>query len=80
MVVEADNRDKVMRYMLDHGIEVKPYFPTIHKQKCMPEYNGLSFPIAEEVASRTLALPYFTDMTEAEVDETCKVLKEALKV
>jgi len=30
--IEVPNRDKVMQYLLDHGIECKPYFPAIHLQ------------------------------------------------
>jgi perosamine synthetase len=78
--VEVDNRDKVMQYMLSHGIEVKPYFPCIHLQK---PYRGAGyhegmFPVAEEIASRTLAMPFWSDISEGEISEVCRVLKEAL--
>jgi perosamine synthetase len=78
--VELDNRDKVMQYLLDHEIECKPYFPCIHLQLPYLEqgYNRGMFPVAELVSSRTLALPFFCDMTESEVDLVCKTLKEAL--
>jgi perosamine synthetase len=75
-VVEVENRDIVMQSLLDKGIECKPYFPTIHKQKCMANYNHLSFPVSEEVSSRTLAIPYFADMTFDEVDYVSAILKE----
>ena len=80
--IECDNRDKVMQYMLSHGIECKPYFPCIHTQKPYLEigYKQGDFPIAELVSSRTLALPFWTDMSESEVDTVCKVLKQALEV
>jgi perosamine synthetase len=79
--IEVPNRDKVMRYLLDHGIEVKPYFPCIHLQKPYRDmgYREGMFPVAEEVASRTLALPYWSDMSEDEVVEVCRVLKDALE-
>ena len=78
--VEVPNRDKVMTYLLDHGIECKPYFPCIHLQKPYREmgYHEGMFPVAEEVSRRTLAIPFFTDMQESEVDGVCGVLKEAL--
>jgi perosamine synthetase len=78
--VEVPNRDKVMQYMLSQGIEVKPYFPVIHLQKPYRDmgYHEGMFPVAELVSSRTLAIPFFTDMTETEVDVVCRVLKEAL--
>ncbi len=79
--VEVPNRDKVMQYLLDHGIECKPYFPAIHLQKPYRDmgYHEGMFPVAEEVASKTLALPYWSDMSEDEIVEVCRVLKEALE-
>jgi perosamine synthetase len=78
--VEVDNRDKVMQNMLSQGVEVKPYFPCIHTQKPYRDmgYHEGMFPVAELVSSRTLALPFFTDMSESEVDIVCKTLKQAL--
>jgi perosamine synthetase len=78
--VELDNRDKVMQYLLDNGIECKRYFPCIHLQLPYLEqgYNRGMYPVAELVSSRTLALPFFCDMTESEVDLVCETLKEAL--
>jgi len=79
-VLECDFRDKVMHYMLDCNIEVKPYFPSVHLMKCMSGYKPGDFPISEEISRRTLAIPYFADMSESEVDEVCRVLKQALEV
>jgi perosamine synthetase len=81
-VIEVDNRDKVMQYMLSHGIEVKPYFPCIHLQKpyrTMGYREGM-FPVAEEIASRTQALPFWSDISEEEIIEVCRVLKEVVKL
>ena len=78
--IEVDNRDKVMRYLLANGIECKPYFPCIHLQKPYRDmgYNEGMFPVAEEVSRRTLALPFYSDMTEQEVDTVCQTLKQLL--
>ena len=79
--IEVDNRDKVMQHMLSQGIEVKPYFPCIHTQnpyRDMGYHEGM-FPVAELVSSRTLALPFYTNMSESEVDQVCLVLKDAIK-
>jgi perosamine synthetase len=80
--VEVNNRDKVMQYMLSKGIEVKPYFPCIHLQKpyrAMGYHEGM-FLVAEEVASRTLALPFWSDISEEEVSYVCSTLKTAISV
>jgi perosamine synthetase len=80
--VEVSNRDKVMQHMLSQGIECKPYFPCIHTQKPYLEmgYKKGDFPVAELVSSRTLAIPFYTDMSEPEVDIVCKTLKKALEI
>jgi perosamine synthetase len=36
------------------------------------------FPVAESAAARTIALPFFNDMTEEEVNIVCDVLEMAL--
>jgi dTDP-4-amino-4,6-dideoxygalactose transaminase len=78
--IEVPNRDKVMQYLLDHGIECRAYFPTIHLQKPYRDmgYHEGMYPVSEEVASRTLALPYWSDMSESEVKEVCLALKNAI--
>ena len=81
-VIEVPNRDKIMQYLIDKGIECKPYFPCVHLQPAMShlKYKQGDFPISEEVSSRTLAIPFYTDMTEEEVETVCNTLKEAIGV
>jgi perosamine synthetase len=79
--VEVENRERIMLYLKRKGIETKPYFPTIHLQPYMQRlgYKEGMFPIAEEVAKLTMALPFYTDMTEDEVKTVCENLKEAME-
>jgi perosamine synthetase len=79
-VLECDFRDKVIQHLKDNSIESKPYFPSVHLMKCMKGYKQGDFPVSEEISKRTLAIPYFADMSESEVDEVCRVLKQALEV
>jgi perosamine synthetase len=37
------------------------------------------FPVCEDVAARSLALPFFPEMTDGEVERVAKVLREALE-
>ena len=39
---------------------------------------GGEFPIAERVSERSLALPFFTSMTDSQVDRVCTAFGEAL--
>jgi Predicted pyridoxal phosphate-dependent enzyme apparently involved in regulation of cell wall biogenesis len=65
------------------GIETRPYFPAIHLQpvyRQMFGYTEGSFPVTETVASTTLALPFFTRLTNYQVKEVCNGLKSALRL
>ncbi len=80
--VQVDNRDKVMQYLLENGVECKPYFPAITDMPYMKDlgYKTSDYPICQEVSSRTLALPFYTDMAVNEVETVCKALIEALNL
>jgi perosamine synthetase len=74
-------RDFIMRSLTERGIEVANYFPALHLQPYFAErlgYRAGDFPVAEHVAGRTVALPYFSTMTEDEVQRVVAELKSAL--
>jgi perosamine synthetase len=75
------DRDAVIESLASNGIDSKAYLPCIHLLPPYRErfgYKGGEFPIAEKVAERSLALPFFTSMTESQVDRVCTALGEAL--
>ena len=75
------DRDAVISSLKDQGIASKAYLPSIHLLPPYRErfgYVGGEFPIAERVSERSLALPFFTSMTEGQVDRVCTALGEAL--
>jgi dTDP-4-amino-4,6-dideoxygalactose transaminase len=78
---DGTDRDAVIESLASNGIQSKAYLPCIH---LLPPYRerfgfqGGEFPIAERVAERSLALPFFTSMTESQVDRVCTALGEAL--
>lgn len=79
--IEVENRDRVMLYLKKQGIETRPYFPSIHLMPYMRKlgYKPGDFPVSEYVSSRTLALPFFVDITNGEMDYVVEKLKEAMK-
>ena len=74
------NRDKVMEYLIEHGVGCKPYFTPIHLQPFYRElgFNEGDFPITESVAKTTLALPFFSNMIEEQIDYVVKTLREGI--
>jgi len=78
---DGADRDAVIKSLGDDGIASRAYLPCIHLLPPYRErfgYTGGEFPIAERVAERSLALPFFTSMTESQVDRVCTALGEAL--
>ena len=78
----AADREAVIAELAQRGVESKAYLPCIH---LMPFYRqrfgfaGGEFPVAERVAERSLALPFYGAMTEGDVDRVAEALAEALR-
>lgn len=75
------DRQSVIDALGRGGIQSKAYLPCIH---LMPPYRerfgfvGGEFPLAEAVADRSLALPFFSAMSEMEVGRVSDALAKAL--
>ena len=64
------DRDDVVRELAIGGIQSKPYLPAIHLMSFYRERFGHrpgEFPVCEDVAARSLALPFFPGMGEGQV-------------
>lgn len=73
----SEERDRVITGLRNHEIGAAPYFPCIHLQAPYRERFGFrpgTFPIAEAVSSRTIALPFFGALTGREVEMVCQTL------
>ena len=77
-----EERDRVIQGLRNHDIGASDYFPCIHLQPFYREAFGFregDFPIAESVSSRTVALPFFGDMTDREIDLVAQTLQVIIK-
>lgn len=75
------DRDRVMAELRAQGIGTAEYVPCVHLQPYMRETYGFSegiCPVAEEVASRTLALPFFPQLEAEDQERVVEVLRAAL--
>lgn len=75
-------RDRVMTGLRRHEIGCANYFPPIHLQPFYRQRFGFSpgdFPCTESVASRTIALPFFTRMDSTQVELVCLTLQVMLQ-
>lgn len=78
----ANDRNHILQQLRACGIACRDYFPPIHLQPFyvrMFGYKKGDFPIAKHVAERTIALPFFTSMTEEQVDYVCYKLRRIVQ-
>jgi perosamine synthetase len=78
---KLQQRDKVLDSMTNRGIQVRDYFSPVLLQPFMVEefgYKRGDFPVTDFVCERTIALPFYNNLTEAEVATVCRELKATL--
>ncbi len=76
------DRDATIVALRERGVDSKPYLPAIHLMSFYRERFGHregEFPVCEDVAARSLALPFFPQMTEGEVARVVDALRRALR-
>jgi perosamine synthetase len=75
------DRDGVVRRLAEYGVQSKPYLPAIHLMSFYRERFGHGegeFPACEDVAARSLALPFFAGLGEGEVALVSEALVSSL--
>jgi len=83
VVALPDNatRERVISHLEREGIGFNRYLPSIHLQPYMRERYGFReglCPVAEDLSSRTLALPFFTALERDAQERVAEVLAAAL--
>jgi perosamine synthetase len=76
------DRDGCVRALGELGIPSKPYFPAVHLMTYYREQFGHregEFPVCEDVAARSIALPFFPQMTEGQVERVGEALRPVLQ-
>jgi perosamine synthetase len=76
------DRDETVRALAARGIQSKPYLPAIHLMSFYRERFGHrpgEFPVCEDVATRSLALPFFPGLDDEQVERVARALREALR-
>ncbi|MGC4033982.1 MAG: DegT/DnrJ/EryC1/StrS family aminotransferase [Tepidisphaeraceae bacterium] len=76
------DRDEIIKGLRAAGIGSNNYFPPIHLQPYIASQFGFragDFPITESVSNRTLALPFYSKLTEGDVEEVVKTLNAVIE-
>jgi len=75
------DRDDTVRALAERGVPSKPYFPAIHLMSFYRERFGHregEFPVCEDVAARSIALPFHPELSEGQVGRVAGALTEIL--
>jgi perosamine synthetase len=79
---EPADRQQILSALRAEGIGCNTYFPPIHLQPYMVQRFGFQrgdMPVTEYVSARTIALPFFSQMTAGQVHSVCDVLERELE-
>jgi perosamine synthetase len=77
----AENRNKILQEMKERGIGCSNYFTPIHLQpfyRKMFGFNKGDFPITEHISERTIALPFYSNLREQEINFVVQSLKDLI--
>ena len=81
-VPDGVDRDGAIEQLRAAGVDAKPYLPAIHLMSFYRERFGHTdgeFPVCEEVSRRSLALPFYPELTEAQVERVTEALMGIIK-
>jgi perosamine synthetase len=77
-----EDRENILQKLKNKSIECSNYFSPIHLQpfyRKMFGYKRGNFPVTERIAERTIALPFYGNLAEKEVDYVCDNLRRLVK-
>jgi len=80
--VDPEKRDRILGAIQARGIGVAVNYRAVHLTKYYRERFGFSrgdFPAAESIGDRTITIPLWPAMTEAQVDEVIAAVRGAVK-
>jgi perosamine synthetase len=76
------DRDAAVVAMRERGVDTKPYLPAIHLMSLYRERFGHregQFPVCEDVARRSLALPFYPDLADGDVEQVVQALTAVIQ-
>ncbi len=75
------DRDETILALAQRGVQSKPYLPAIHLMSYYRETFGHregEFPVCEDVAARSVALPFFPEITQSQIEQVAEALESVL--
>ena len=77
-VIRGEGRDKLQKHLKDNGVGTEVYYPlSLHQQPCFAGlgYKTGSFPISEQLAADSLALPIYSELEEDDIEYVVRSIK-----
>jgi len=74
----AHGRDGLQKYLRENGVGCEVYYPLpIHEQPCFAHlgYRAGDFPVSEELARTTLALPVYAELTPPDIEYVADLVR-----
>lgn len=75
--IRADRREAIQQALAAANIASAIYYPIpLHRQEVYRDtFADASFPVAEQAAASVLSLPMYPELTEAQVERVCAVIR-----
>ncbi len=74
-VIRVKERERFIAYLKEHGIGTLIHYPIPpHRQKALPEYHHLSFPVTEQIHDEVVSIPLSPMLEDSEVQQIIEVL------
>ena len=78
-VIRVKNRDEMRKHLSENEIGSEIYYPVpFHKQECFQDLNQTGFPVAEDAALTSIALPIYPELTEDMISFVVKTISKKL--
>jgi Predicted pyridoxal phosphate-dependent enzyme apparently involved in regulation of cell wall biogenesis len=77
----TEQRDALQRYLLAEGVETNIHYPIPpHRQRCFPQFNHLSLPVTERLATTELSLPISPALSPSDARIVAEKVLKGLEV
>lgn len=74
-------RDPIIARLAEMGVPARGYFAPLHRQTYIQQlgFGDTSLPITEEIAKRTIALPFHNNLPDDDIDYIIDCLRQAIE-
>jgi perosamine synthetase len=85
ILIEDDfklNRDQLMQNLREEGIDTRPFFISMHRQKSLENFGcdcSGEYPVADEISQKGLYLPSGSGLKKEQIDYICDTIRKISK-